>query len=51
MIKITCTNKEKEQLLNSLDYTCECPFNYENCENEMSCEDCAKFNIEWEITT
>lgn len=50
-MKIICTNKEKERLLNSLDYICACPFGYEHCEEEMSCEECVKNNIKWEITT
>ena len=44
-IKITCSEKDKIQLLNCIMESTDCPF----AENNRECAECVKYNIEFEI--
>lgn len=54
-MKISCTTKEKEIILNCLylwgmgGYS-SCPHLFKYCDKYNGCSDCLEENIEWEIT-
>ena len=49
-IKITCSERDGTRLLNIIEGSSMCPFNFEECPNgEMGCDKCIEKNIEFEL--
>lgn len=53
MIKITCTNTQKEDMIRSMaDRDTTCPFQRSEptvCIGDKTCKECINKNIKWEI--
>lgn len=49
-IKITCLEGDRKRLLNIIEGSYMCPFNFEECsKGTMECDKCIKKNIEFEL--